>query len=114
MGGDAREHSDEGSHAFGIMNKEVNVSGHPMAQIGSGESRAASQVTGNARLAGPDEVEHEVRNDPPVERLTHGSPESGSTAATPVAAAPAAMPTSAGSAPDTESGAAKERGFRPL
>src|ERR1043165_1322774 len=88
--GGARKKPHQGPHLLGIMDEEVDISGRPVTEIGPGESRSASQVAGDPRLAGTDEVEDKVRDDPAVEGLTHRLPGSGAAAAIQGAGASAA------------------------
>jgi hypothetical protein len=69
--GSAGEKSDEGAHILGVMDEEIDISGRPMAEIRSGQSRAATQVARDAPLAGSDEVEDKIWNDPAIKGFTH-------------------------------------------
>jgi hypothetical protein len=70
------EEAHEGPHLFGIMDEKVNVSGHPVPEVRSRKSRAATKMTGDADLTGTDKVENKIRDNTSVEGLTHGLPES--------------------------------------
>ncbi len=105
--GGAWEKANEGSHVLDIMDEKVDVSGHPMTKINPGESRAATQMARDPPLAGTDEIEHEIRDDPAIESLTHCFRGSGREAAIPVAEASTTRPTSVWSAPGNGSGGAR-------
>ena len=72
--GNPREETHERPHLFGLMNEEVDISGHPVSEVGTGKRSAATQVAGDAGLASPHEIQDEFRDNTPVERITHDHP----------------------------------------
>jgi hypothetical protein len=72
--GSPREKSHERPHFFGIVDEKVNVSGCPVSEVRSRESRSATQMTGDPDLTGTDEIQDEIRDDAAVEGVTHGLP----------------------------------------
>src|SRR5262249_28579886 len=106
------ELSRQRSHVLAVMDEDIEVAGPAMPEIRSGERGTAAEVTRDQRLAGTDQIEGEIRDDPAIEGPSHRPHGSGARGATPAAGAPAARPTSLVNAQDTGRGAATARGFR--
>lgn len=67
-----RQKIHEMSHVRRVVDEEIDIPSHSMAQVGTREGRAATEMARNLRLACSNEIENWLGHDPSIKGLTHG------------------------------------------